>query len=144
MRFLIARNLDLQKASEMFAQHCKWRDEFVPKGFIVESQIPNQLAAEKTYIQGLDRNGRPLMIVVGCKHLAKERDMEEFKRTCSNNLNSICSKKFLMKKMSSLNHQSLHYINLSFMWRGIKVIPIRALSHSNFMTYFERHLKWCS
>ena len=84
MRFLIARNLDLQKASEMFVQHCKWRDEFVSKGFIVESQIPNQLAAEKTFIQGLDRNGRPLMIVVGCKHLAKERDMEEFKRTCSN------------------------------------------------------------
>jgi hypothetical protein len=132
MRFLIARNLDLQKASEMFAQHCKWRDEFVPKGFIVESQIPNQLGAEKTFIQGLDRNGRPLMIVVGCKHLAKERDMEEFKRTCSNtlnsifsnNLNSICSKKFVMKKMSSLNHQSLHFINLSFIWRAIKAIPI--------------------
>ncbi|XP_042496485.1 sec14 cytosolic factor [Macadamia integrifolia] len=68
MRFLIARSMNPEKAAKMFVQWQKWRAEFVPLGFIPESQVPDELASRKIYLQGLSRNGHPVMIVKACKH----------------------------------------------------------------------------
>ncbi|CAM6105613.1 unnamed protein product [Calypogeia fissa] len=82
LRFLKARNMDVAKASEMFIKDWRWRGQFAPKGFIAEDEISRQLLAEKAFLQGLDRKGRPLMILIGAKHFSKGRDMDEFKRYC--------------------------------------------------------------
>lgn len=82
LRFLKARNMDVAKASEMFSKDWRWRTQFAPKGFISEDGISHQLKAEKTFLQGLDRRGRPLMVVIGAKHFSRGREMEEFKRYC--------------------------------------------------------------
>ncbi|XP_029116776.1 sec14 cytosolic factor isoform X2 [Elaeis guineensis] len=70
MRFLIARSMDPQKAAKMFVQWQKWRAAFVPNGFIPESQIPDELEARKTYLQGLSKDGYPVLIFKGSRHFA--------------------------------------------------------------------------
>ncbi|CAK7324094.1 unnamed protein product [Dovyalis caffra] len=58
-RFLKARKMDPEKAAKMFVQWQTWRASFVPNGFILESQIPDELEARKTYLQGLSKDGYP-------------------------------------------------------------------------------------
>jgi hypothetical protein len=79
LRFLKARNMDVAKAADMFIKDWRWRNEFAPNGYVAEESIPHQLEAEKAYLQGLDKEGRPLLICMGAKHLSKGRDLEEFK-----------------------------------------------------------------
>ncbi|CAN1297341.1 SEC14 cytosolic factor [Linum perenne] len=50
-RFLIARSMNTDKAAEMFVQWQKWRESFVPNGFISDSEVPDELAAKKIYLQ---------------------------------------------------------------------------------------------
>lgn len=68
MRFLIARSMDIDKASKMFVQWLKWRSSLVPDGFIEESEVPDQLEARKIFLQGLSKTGNPVMIVQASKH----------------------------------------------------------------------------
>ncbi|RZC58007.1 hypothetical protein C5167_005289 [Papaver somniferum] len=51
LRFLIARSIDIEKATKMFAEWKRWRDEFVPLGFIPDSEVPDELGDEKMYLQ---------------------------------------------------------------------------------------------
>lgn len=77
-RFLRARDLDVEKASAMFLKYLKWRREFVPNGFISPSEIPNNLAHNKLFMQGYDKTGRPIVVVFAARH--KPTTVEEFKR----------------------------------------------------------------
>lgn len=79
-RFLRARNLDIEKASSMFLKYLKWRREAIPNGYISESEIQNQIAENKMFMQGFDKKGRPIGVVFGSKHVTYGRDLEEFKR----------------------------------------------------------------
>ena len=70
--------MDIEKASDMFLKYVRWRDSFVPKGSISVSEVPNELAQNKFFMQGLDRNGRPIVVVYGGRH--KQAKLDEFKR----------------------------------------------------------------
>ncbi|RZC61746.1 hypothetical protein C5167_023502, partial [Papaver somniferum] len=43
LRFLKAKSMNPEKAAKMFVEREKWREEFVPLGFIPESEIVDQL-----------------------------------------------------------------------------------------------------
>jgi len=85
-RFLRARDLDLEKASTMFLKYLKWKHSFVPNGSVSVSDVRNELAQDKVFIQGHDKIGRPILIVVGRKHFQnKVGGLDEFKRTFNSN-----------------------------------------------------------
>lgn len=79
MRFLIARSMDPNKAAKMFVQWHKWRESFVPSGFIQDSEIPDELEANKCFLQGLAKNGLPVVIIKACKHFPS-KDQPQFKK----------------------------------------------------------------
>jgi hypothetical protein len=76
-RFLRARDLDVEKASDMLLKFLKWRKQFVPNGFISPADIPNNLAHNKLCMQGYDKTGRPIVVVFASRH--KPTTVEEFK-----------------------------------------------------------------
>lgn len=79
MRFLIARSMDPEKAAKMFSQWKKWRAEIVPIGYIPDSEVADELAAEKVYLQGLSKNGHPVVIIKVNKHFPS-KDQVQFKK----------------------------------------------------------------
>lgn len=79
-RFLRARELDLDKASNLFLKYLKWKKENIPKGFISESEVQNEISHKKMFMQGLDKKGRPIGVALAVKHYSSKRDLEEFKR----------------------------------------------------------------
>ncbi|OVA12178.1 CRAL-TRIO domain [Macleaya cordata] len=77
LRFLIARSMEPEKAAKMFVQWKKWRDEFVPLGFIPDSEVKDELGARKVYLQGLSKNGQhPLLIVKTNKHFSSKDQLQ--------------------------------------------------------------------
>ncbi|KAG5628295.1 hypothetical protein H5410_000012 [Solanum commersonii] len=78
MRFLIARSMNPEKAAKMFCQWKKWRAEMVPLGYIIDSEVADESAAEKVYLQGLSKNGYPVAIIKLNKHFAS-KDQVQFK-----------------------------------------------------------------
>lgn len=91
-RFLRARDLDVEKASAMFLKYLKWRREFVPNGFISPSEIPNDLAHDKLFMQGHDKAGRPIVLVFAARHKPASTTVEEFKRFVTFTLDKICAR----------------------------------------------------
>ncbi|KAI4336402.1 hypothetical protein L6164_014933 [Bauhinia variegata] len=91
-RFLRARDLDIEKASAMFLKYLKWRHSFVPTGSISASEIPNELAQEKMFVQGFDNKGRPIGFVFGAKHFQSKDDPDEFKRFVIYVLDKLCAR----------------------------------------------------
>lgn len=79
-RFLRARSNKVEKAGKMFAEHQKWRHTFVPLGYIPEEEVKNELEAKKVFLQGHDKVGRSIGVILACKHDAYKRNYEEFKR----------------------------------------------------------------
>lgn len=77
-RFLRARDLDIEKASTLFLKYLSWRRSFVPNGSISPSEIPNELSHNKLFMQGVDKTGRPIVVVFGARH--KQAKLEDFKR----------------------------------------------------------------
>lgn len=91
-RFLRARNLDIEKASVMFLKYLKWWKEAVPKGFISDEEVRNELNQEKMFLQGFDKKGRPVGVVLGAKHHCyKQRQMNEFKSYVVYVIEKLCS-----------------------------------------------------
>ncbi|KAK7282144.1 hypothetical protein RIF29_10718 [Crotalaria pallida] len=91
-RFLRARDLDVEKGSAMFLKYMKWRRSFVPNGFISPSEIPDELAQEKMYVQGLDKMGRPITIAFAAKHFQSKDGPDSFKRFVVFALDKLCSR----------------------------------------------------
>ncbi|THG21680.1 hypothetical protein TEA_000309 [Camellia sinensis var. sinensis] len=79
-RFLRARDLDIEKGSSLLLKYLKWKREFVPNGSISASEIPNDLAQNKLFMQGVDKMGRPIVVGFGSRHLPSKGSLEEFKR----------------------------------------------------------------
>lgn len=77
-RFLRARDLDIEKASAMFLKYLTWRRSAIPNGFISLSEISNNIAHNKLFMQGVDKKGRPIVVGFGGRH--KQGNMEEFIR----------------------------------------------------------------
>ncbi|RDX95279.1 Random slug protein 5, partial [Mucuna pruriens] len=91
-RFLRARSLDVEKASAMFLKYLKWKRTFVPNGFISPSEIAEDLAQGKMYVQGVDKKGRPIAIAFAAKHFQTKNGADEFKRYVVFAIEKICSR----------------------------------------------------
>ncbi|KAF7808598.1 CRAL-TRIO domain-containing protein [Senna tora] len=79
MRFLIARSMDADKAAKMFVEWQNWRAKMVPNGFISESEVPDELEARKTFLQGLSQDKYPIMIIQASRHFTS-KDQIQFKK----------------------------------------------------------------
>ncbi|KAJ6959622.1 hypothetical protein NC653_037853 [Populus alba x Populus x berolinensis] len=78
-RFLRARDLDIGKASSMLFRYLKWRREFVPNGSVSLLETPNEVAQNKMFLQGSDKKGRPITVILGARHVQSKGGLEEFK-----------------------------------------------------------------
>ncbi|PWA71560.1 CRAL-TRIO domain-containing protein [Artemisia annua] len=92
-RFMRARDLDIDKASAMFLKYLKWRKTFTPNGTISVSEVQNEIAQNKMFMQGSDKSGRPIAVVFGGRHFCnKKGGLEEFKRFVVFGLDKLCSR----------------------------------------------------
>lgn len=80
-RFLRARDLDVETASSMFLKYLKWRRSFVPNGFISPSELTHEIQQNKMFLQGSDKKGRPISVVLAARHFKHNGGLDEFKRT---------------------------------------------------------------
>ncbi|KAI3902506.1 hypothetical protein MKW92_014576 [Papaver armeniacum] len=82
LRFLKAKSMNPEKAAKMFVEREKWREEFVPLGFIPESEIADQLGDKKIYLQGLTKIGQhPFMVCISNRHFTSaSKDPLQFKK----------------------------------------------------------------
>lgn len=91
-RFLRARDLDIGKASSMLLRYLKWRREFVPNGSVSLLETPNEVAQNKMFLQGSDKKGRPITVILGARHVRSKGGLEEFKRFVVYGFDKICSR----------------------------------------------------
>ncbi|XP_051135203.1 uncharacterized protein LOC127254240 [Andrographis paniculata] len=89
-RFLRARDLNVDKAATMLLKYLTWRRTFMPKGFITTSEIYNEISQNKMFMQGKDKQGRPIAVVFGSRHF--QGDTDEFKRFLAFVLDKLCSR----------------------------------------------------
>jgi hypothetical protein len=78
-RFLRARSMSFDKAHRFLLRHVQWRKEFVPKGSISASEVQAELMKGKVYLQGADKLGHPLVVLMANRHFGSDRDLQEFK-----------------------------------------------------------------
>ncbi|KAK6153859.1 hypothetical protein DH2020_013498 [Rehmannia glutinosa] len=90
--FLRARDLDVDKASAMLMKYLKWRQKFVPNGYISASEITNQIAHNKMFMQGTDKEGCPVSVIIGAKHFPSKGGTDELKRFAVFALDKLCSR----------------------------------------------------
>ncbi|TQE12865.1 hypothetical protein C1H46_001511 [Malus baccata] len=105
-RFLRARDLDIEQASAMFLKYLKWRRDFVRKGSISASEIPNQIAQNTMFLQGSDKNGYPIAVILGYRRF--QDSLKEFKRFVVYGLDKICAKEVFL----SLNRVPMRFLFL--------------------------------
>lgn len=79
-RFLRARDHNIGKASAMLLKYLKWKPAAKPHGAIAAAEVAREAAQGKLYLQGHDREGRPLIYGFGARHHPARRDLDEFKR----------------------------------------------------------------
>lgn len=114
-RFLRARNLDVEKASAMFMKYFTWRRTFVPKGSISASEIPNQIAHNKVFMQGTDKRGCPVAVIFGARHFPCKGNRDEFKR------------KYTMYKTSLLKFMIILFSDILLKFSGFVVFALDKL-----------------
>ncbi|KAK7350744.1 hypothetical protein VNO77_09661 [Canavalia gladiata] len=91
-RFLRARDLDVEKASGMFLKYLKWKRSFVPNGSISPSEIADDIAQGKMFVQGVDKKGRPITVAFAAKHFQNKNGLDGFKRYVVFALEKLCSR----------------------------------------------------
>ncbi|GLJ16742.1 hypothetical protein SUGI_0288090 [Cryptomeria japonica] len=79
-RFLYARESNVQHASELYIKYRKWRQTFVPHGCISETVITNELKKNMVCMQGFDKKGRPIAVVILKRHKPCHKALEDTKR----------------------------------------------------------------
>lgn len=81
-RFLRARDGNIQKGSAMMLEFLKWRHSFVPNASISLSEVQNEVAQNKMFMQGHNKEGQHVIVVFGARHFQnKIGGLDEFKRT---------------------------------------------------------------
>lgn len=92
-RFLRARDQDVEKAATMFLKYLAWKRTFIPNGQISIHEIQNEIAQNKLFMQGFDKQGRPITVILGSKHFQnKKGGVDELKRFAVFALEKICSR----------------------------------------------------
>ncbi|WCJ26716.1 Sec14p-like phosphatidylinositol transfer family protein [Euphorbia peplus] len=79
-RFLRANELDIEKAETMLLKYLSWKRSLVPNGYISPSEIPTELGQNKLFMQGFDKSNRPIVVVLGAKHIPYKGNLDHFKR----------------------------------------------------------------
>jgi hypothetical protein len=72
-RYLLARNNDLQKATDLLSKAAAWRAKRLP---VLKQDCAEEVAKGVMYAHGTDKEGRPLLIVHVAKHDPANRDVE--------------------------------------------------------------------
>lgn len=80
-RWLVARKGVMKAAFDSLTKHVEWRKTATPNGRIQEDTIKPQLAEGKVYLQGWDKNRRPVILGVGRNH-HKFKTKEEAAKFC--------------------------------------------------------------
>ncbi|KAK9051219.1 hypothetical protein SSX86_027845 [Deinandra increscens subsp. villosa] len=139
-RFLIARSMDPNKAAKMFVSWQKWRASFVPLGFIPDSQVTDQLEAKKIYLQGLSKDGYPIMIVKASKHYPA-KDQPQFKKFVVHLLDKVIASGFKGKEIG--NEKLIGVLDLDQM--AYKNVDARGLitGFQFLQAYYPERLKKC-
>ncbi|KAK1425467.1 hypothetical protein QVD17_20819 [Tagetes erecta] len=139
-RFLIARSMDPNKAAKMFVSWKKWRASFVPLGFIPDSQVTDQLDAKKIFLQGLSKDGYPVLIVKGCNHYPA-KDQPQFKKFVVHLLDKTVASGFKGKEIG--NEKLIGVLDLDQI--GYKNVDARALitGFQFLQAYYPERLKKC-
>ncbi|KAH7288025.1 hypothetical protein KP509_31G008100 [Ceratopteris richardii] len=65
---------------KLLVQHLKWKRSFMPLGYIKEEDISKELRRNQIMLQGQDKFGCSVVILLTARHAAYERDLEEIKR----------------------------------------------------------------
>eukprot|EP00775_Hariotina_reticulata_P011183 gene11183-11333_t len=68
-RWLVARKMQANVAASHIRTHAAWRAAWVPEGRVPESRVAADLAHKKIFLQGADRQGRPVLILQARKHM---------------------------------------------------------------------------
>lgn len=77
----------------MLVKYLQWKREVKPSGrAIADEEVRGELAQEKLYMQGYDRQGRPLVYGFGARHFPARRDLDEFKRYVVYVLDRTCAR----------------------------------------------------
>lgn len=66
----------------------------------IQKDITSELGAKKAYLQGTDKQGRAVSIIVGSKHSKTKRDLEETKRLICYSLDAAIDRCDLSKNPS--------------------------------------------
>ncbi|KAJ6910831.1 sec14 cytosolic factor isoform X1 [Populus alba x Populus x berolinensis] len=117
VRFLIARSMDPEKAAKMFAQWLKWRAAFVPNGSIPDSEVQDELRPRKVFLQGLSRDGYPVLLVKANKHFPS-KDQLQFKKYVVHLLDKAIASSFKGREIGNekliaiLDLQQIAYKNI--------------------------------
>lgn len=77
-RYLIARNNDLAKSTELLTKAMAWRATHWP---VLKQDCINQINKGVMYQHGYDKEGRPLLILRAKFHNPSERSIEELAKT---------------------------------------------------------------
>ncbi|KAK1412109.1 hypothetical protein QVD17_33098 [Tagetes erecta] len=139
-RFLIARSMDPNKAAKMFVSWQKWRAAFVPLDFIPDSEVIDQLETKKIYLQGLSKDGYPLMVVKACKHYPA-KDQPQFKKFVVHLLDKVIARGFKGKEIG--NEKLIVVLDLDQI--GYKNVDARGfITGFQFLqAYYPERLKRC-
>ncbi|MCO5609134.1 hypothetical protein L7F22_063356 [Adiantum nelumboides] len=117
LRFLRARDFDKEKTLKLLVQHLKWRRAVVPSGFIKEEEIARELERKQIMLQGHDKFGCSIVIVLTARHIAFHRDLEETKRLFVYSFDKAAA--------SNIHPQTKFMIILDLQGWGVKNMDIR-------------------
>ncbi|XP_010316452.1 uncharacterized protein [Solanum lycopersicum] len=147
MRFLIARSMNPEKAAKMFCQWKKWRAEMVPLGYITDSEVADELAAEKIYLQGLSKNGHPVVMVKSNKHFPS-KDQVQFKKFVVHLLDKTIASSFNGRETGNekligvvdLQHITYNNADLRGLITGFQFLQVRIVTSEEQMQEFIREV----
>ncbi|KAG1677201.1 hypothetical protein FOA52_013399 [Chlamydomonas sp. UWO 241] len=67
-------------SSSSIVSHAEWRVQMMAKGGIAAADVANELASEKAFLLGTDRQGRAVLLIQAKKHGAWTRKLGELER----------------------------------------------------------------
>lgn len=78
-RWLVARDWQVDVTFKLLLDHGSWRARHTPKGYIDDARVRRPLDDDKTFLQGVDYQGRALVIVRVRNHFSNKRCLQEMK-----------------------------------------------------------------
>jgi len=114
-RFLIARNGDIEKSSDMLTNHLNWKAANWP---VLKSSCINEVKQGKGYVKGTDLQGHPLIIFNTCLHDPSKRDIEEMTRSAiylfetaiAQMKNKICKVCLMINRVNAGNSADMEFM----------------------------------